>query len=516
MIKLWLFTLLGIIYSQEIIKLTQGASKTVEFRDAIDLIVYYSGQTQNDFKSVKKFTYQQTGWSEYPYFTPEVTVNAKIGMDGTNDKALVIIGQMNEESEGFYRFRVGNPSGKLEDHDYNVIILKPPSVMRLTKMIDYTTEHESSDIARCEAPDAKPAARVMWRSSHTELQQALNALEGQTFSILSLAPLRNYNGLEITCEIEHEALIQGADYDSRWETSKVITLDVRFAPSKPTITYNQPQCDGDIKGTVSLTCREGPLAANPPATSFQWLLPDGSKRNGNEITIPINLLAQDSVVSCQAINEVGMGEMERKTITALTGEACPSAASATMIIIIIVILLIIFGLIAVFILYRKNLLCFAEKDGKDGPYNSTDYNLADTANYGYGTGGKQAVDYHPNGYEEVPTAPMSKPPIDDSDDEDEGPLLSQSNTEYHKQRRSNSNLRHSPSRATPDKIVDNLDNSYATDYNPTIERGQNQPHYASLNKDKLGVKKSDQIPDERVVYAELKHSGAHHPQDAYV
>lgn len=67
----------------------------------------------------------------------------------------------------------------------------------------------------------------MWRSSHTELQQALNALEGQTFSILSLAPLRNYNGLEITCEIEHEALIQGADYDSRWETSKVITLDVR-------------------------------------------------------------------------------------------------------------------------------------------------------------------------------------------------------------------------------------------------------------------------------------------------
>ena len=69
--------------------------------------------------------------------------------------------------------------------------------------------------------------------------------------------------------------------------------------------------------------------------------------------------AQDSVVSCQAINEVGMGEMERKTITALTGEACPSAAGATLIIIIIVILLIIFGLIAVFILYRKNLLCFA-------------------------------------------------------------------------------------------------------------------------------------------------------------
>ena len=80
-------------------KLTQGASKTVEFRDAIDLIVYYSGQTQNDFKSVKKFTYQQTGWQEYPYFQPQVTVNAKIGMDGTKDKALVIIGQMNEESE---------------------------------------------------------------------------------------------------------------------------------------------------------------------------------------------------------------------------------------------------------------------------------------------------------------------------------------------------------------------------------------------------------------------------------
>ena len=88
---------LNIFFNSE--KLTQGASKTVEFRDAIDLIVYYSGQTQNDFRSVKKFTYQPTGWTEYPYFTPEVTVNAKIGMDGTKDKALVIIGQMNEESE---------------------------------------------------------------------------------------------------------------------------------------------------------------------------------------------------------------------------------------------------------------------------------------------------------------------------------------------------------------------------------------------------------------------------------
>ena len=62
-------------------------------------MVYYSGPTQNDFRSVKKFIYQPTGWNEYQYFTPEVTVNAKIGMDGTKDKALVIIGQMNEESE---------------------------------------------------------------------------------------------------------------------------------------------------------------------------------------------------------------------------------------------------------------------------------------------------------------------------------------------------------------------------------------------------------------------------------
>ena len=67
----------------------------------------------------------------------------------------------------------------------------------------------------------------MWRSSHSELQQTLNELEGQTVSILSLSPLRNYNGLEITCEIEHEALTQGVDYDSRWETPKVISLDVR-------------------------------------------------------------------------------------------------------------------------------------------------------------------------------------------------------------------------------------------------------------------------------------------------
>ena len=61
------------------------------------------------------------------------------------------------------------------------------------------------------------------------------------------------------------------------------------------------------------------------------------------------------MVSCQAINEVGMGEMERKTITALTGEACPSAASATMIIIIIAVVVVLIGGGGVFAFwYRRN------------------------------------------------------------------------------------------------------------------------------------------------------------------
>ena len=54
-----------------------------------------------------------------------------------------------------------------------------------------------------------------------------------------------------------------------------------------------------------------------------------------------------------------MGAPTRKTITALTGEACPSAASAALIIIIVIVLLVILLLIGVFIIYRKNLLCFA-------------------------------------------------------------------------------------------------------------------------------------------------------------
>jgi len=84
--------------------------------------------------------------------------------------------------QGFYRFRTTNPSGKLEDHDYNVIILKPPSVMRLTKMIDYTTENESSDIARCEAPGkcfpiktyylylGSPHAPLLFRVVHRDIK----------------------------------------------------------------------------------------------------------------------------------------------------------------------------------------------------------------------------------------------------------------------------------------------------------------------------------------------------------
>ena len=59
-------------------------------------------------------------------------------------------------------------------------------------------------------------------------------------------------------------------------------------------------------------------------------------------------------------------------------------------------------------------------------------------------------------------------------------------------------------------------NSYSTDYNPISERGGTL-QYASLNKEKLGVRQSNSPiggPNNEIVYADLNRS--HTQQDAYV
>ena len=234
-------------------------------------------------------------------------------------------------------------------------------------------------------------------------------------------------------------------------------------------------------------------------------------------------------------------------------EACPANASAgiLILIILIVIFLVCLGVGALYI-YKKKLLCFsgklfvsqdknlrsdldAEKGNGDGPANFTDYDISHDKHFTTYSHNNtlqhntSQYDYQPD--EGRPEPPKTRPPNDDDDSDDDGPLLkSPVNSQYHQNRRNESALRHSPSRgASPPKprLVPSLvrskpqfvfsdDNvSYSTDYNPVSERGTMQ--YASLNKEKLGVRQSNSpigAKNDPIVYADLNRS--HTQQDAYV
>ena len=94
-----------------------------------------------------------------------------------------------------------------------------------------------------------------------------------------------------------------------------------------------------------------------------------------------------------------------------------------------------------------------EKGNGDGPSRYTDYDINDKHFNTYSHNNTlqhnnvSQYDYQPAAENEMrPDPPKGAPPMDD-DSDDDGPLLSSSaNQQYHKNRRTESALRHSPSR----------------------------------------------------------------------
>ena len=89
-------------------------------------------------------------------------------------------------------------------------------------------------------------------------------------------------------------------------------------------------------------------------------------------------------------------------------------------------------------------------------FEGTNYDLNRTSDYNYSKAATAPYnggdyDYQPEEGRQSP--PKTKPPIYDSDsgDDDGNQLISNSNAKYHKERLSQSNLRHSPSRTSPDR-----------------------------------------------------------------
>jgi hypothetical protein len=189
---------------------------------------------------------------------------------------------------------------------------------------------------------------------------------------------------------------------------------------------------------------------------------------------------------------------------------------------VIVIIIVLLLVALVFIWYRK-MFCFSAKETEK--FEGTNYDLNRTSDYNYSKAATAPYnggdyDYQPEEGRQSP--PKTKPPIYDSDsgDDDGNQLISNSNAKYHKERLSQSNLRHSPSRTSPDRREDQID--YTTDYNPTADYNpaERSGVYASLNREKLGAKtrSPEPSPSNAVVYAELNNSAmsSHAPKDAYV
>jgi len=451
-------------------------------------------------------------------------VNTKFIVTGNDKKATITInGVKDGDDKELYIFETDDINGQSNTEEYEFIVLKEPDQLDLELINEYAVEDVETDISKCIARGAKPQAEIRYKlisGGDEELERLLEQLTGTEEAMLNINPTRNYNNAQIKCEVHHETIMRDTNYEALW--TRTITLDVRYAPGAPKITIDEPVCDDEFrKDKFTFSCADDGLKANPPVTLYKWTLPNGEERTAPKVHVSANMLLGEREITCFTSNEIGTGPATTKSVDLLNQEACPAQATAGILILIIFVVLFLIALcVGAFFIYKKKMLCFddREKGNGDGPSRYTDYDINDKHFTTYSHNNtlqhpNSQYDYQPEN-ETRPEPPKSKAPLED-DSDDDGPLLpSSANQKYHQNRRTESALRHSPSRgASPAKPDDN--NSYSTDYNPISERGTLQ--YASLNKEKLGVRQSNSPnvgPNNEIVYADLNRS--HTQQDAYV
>jgi len=526
------FFILFSLASSETIKFYENRvqNKQIFFSNAARIKINYGGDFLISYALTNTDPIE---WEAARFPKPNLgLVNTKFIVTGNDKKATITINGVKEgDDEEPYIFQTDDINGQSSTKEYDFIVLKEPDRLDLESIQEYVVEGVETAISKCIARGAKPQAEIRYKlisGGNEELTRLLEQLTGTEEAMLNLNPNRNYNNAQIKCEVHHETIMGDADYETLW--TRTITLDVRYPPGAPRITIDEPVCDDEFrKDKFTFSCADDGLAANPPVTLYTWTLPNGESRTAPKVHVSANMLqASERQITCSTSNEIGIGPPTTKSVDLLNQEACPANATAGILILIIFVVLFFIALgVGAFFIYKKKMLCFddREKGNGDGPSRYTDYDIHDKhfSTYSHNNTlqhnpNDSQYDYQPeaNGENSRPEPPQSKAPMED-DSDDDGPLLpsSAANQKYHQNRRTESALRHSPSRgASPAKPDDN--NSYSTDYNPISERGTLQ--YASLNKEKLGVRQSNSPnvgPNNEIVYADLNRS-SHTQQDAYV
>lgn len=370
-----------------------------------------------------------------------------------------------ESDEGQYEIRVNTKDGKaLPVQEISIFVLIPPEI-RLSPLQNSFQESELKvAVAKCRADGGKPQATVSWRFSSSS--QDLSSLTGMEESLLELAPSRLMHGKSVDCIVSHEALDAPLSHS--------MTLNVEFKPGKPVMKMKNFDCsDESSNKQLELICEDNSLGANPPIDFIEWTLPgiDGPRvtEPGRGMKIDRRTASEDAVYSCVTKNAIGVSEIESKSLSELNFEACPSSASLGLIIGIVVIAIVL-TVVGIAICFWKKLFCFRNCIGKKVEKE----NIV-----------KDPV--APYDYEPVP--PATKPPVDSEDESDDNTNLVRNNNRHEME----------------DEFVDDPRRRYSPDYDPNT--ATTEPHYASLNKSALGVRKSA-TPIERrpVEYASLADS----------
>ena len=140
--------------------------------------------------------------------------------------------------------------GKSVSYTLTVIILKPPSIV-IEEYGPFIESETVEDIAKCIAKDGKPpGAIVTWGNYGTA------STEGIDESVLSFKPNRRFNGVPLTCTVNHEALTA--------PISDSFVPNIEFPPGQPQILTVDPDCDADVNNILQLKCVDNQMyPANP-------------------------------------------------------------------------------------------------------------------------------------------------------------------------------------------------------------------------------------------------------------
>ncbi|XP_035669549.1 kin of IRRE-like protein 3 [Branchiostoma floridae] len=241
------------------------------------------------------FQYRADGNIEHAYgnFDGRVT---------RGDRASLQIRNITDTDDGVYECEVGAVGHQSATKSIPLTVLVPPSTVEITGW-DSQSPLRAGDPLRlsCTTTGGKPAPQITWLRGNTDVTPQGPSPTPSPDSTrvtldLQIASLsKDDHQARYTCRITHETLSDPLE--------KTMPLSVQYAPiititSDPVVTK-----EGE---TANLICNTD---SNPGIRNYQWLK-DGStvpRGDGQRLTLA-NLQRNDqSVYTCQAINDVGSG-----------------------------------------------------------------------------------------------------------------------------------------------------------------------------------------------------------------